>query len=329
MHTIPPNRGPVGCDISLLTLSNIGSIEPIARSHEFGSEQAILVKNDETKSRLRAQLGQNGIILTILQSKGMEFDDVILFNFFTDSPFPSVVRSLSSLLLEGSIGFDSKKFPGICCELKSLYVAATRARSQLFLVEGSENATAPVVKLFTQDVPRPLIEVTSPGTADFEMYKAALRPGLSSDPLRWSVRGQKFMQLPDYQEALMCFQKAGDERGEMEAQARIHEEDGRRCNAAGDNEGCRQNLEAAVTLFIELNLFIDAASNLTRMEEFVRAAELWTSRREYKKAAGLFLRAKKYIEASKYYHLGSLYEAAAAALRDGGNFDQLVLYLAK
>ena len=35
------------------------------------------------------------MILTILESKGMEFDDVILWNFFSDCPDPAGVRSLT------------------------------------------------------------------------------------------------------------------------------------------------------------------------------------------------------------------------------------------
>lgn len=41
-----------------------------------------------------------------------------------------------------------------------LYVAITRARIQLFLFESDETAVASVIKLLTQDVPQPLIEIT-------------------------------------------------------------------------------------------------------------------------------------------------------------------------
>jgi len=73
-------------------------------------------------------------------------------------------------------------------------------------------------------------------------------------------------------QALMCFGKAQDHRGETIARAKIHEEDGRICAAQDDSEGFRQNLEAAVGLFLELNLIGEASSSLERMAQFERAA---------------------------------------------------------
>jgi len=73
----------------------------------------------------------------------------------------------------------------------------------------------------------------------------------------------------------MCFGKAQDHRGETIARAKIHEEDGRICAAEDDVEGFRQNLEAAVGLFLEMNLIGEASRNLVRMAEFERAAGEW------------------------------------------------------
>ncbi|CAD8201307.1 unnamed protein product [Paramecium octaurelia] len=50
---------------------------------EFGCNSVIIVKNQESKLKIPIEL-QNAIILTIYEAKGLEFDDVILFNFFTD-----------------------------------------------------------------------------------------------------------------------------------------------------------------------------------------------------------------------------------------------------
>lgn len=47
-----------------------------------------------------------------------------------------------------------------------LYVAITRARIQLFLFESDETAVASVIKLLTQDVPQPLVEITRPNDAN-------------------------------------------------------------------------------------------------------------------------------------------------------------------
>ncbi|KAL4454343.1 hypothetical protein ABPG74_012300 [Tetrahymena malaccensis] len=51
---------------------------------EFGCHQVIIVKDEESKKKL-PQILQHAICLTIYEAKGLEFDDVILFNFFADS----------------------------------------------------------------------------------------------------------------------------------------------------------------------------------------------------------------------------------------------------
>jgi len=51
---------------------------------EFGAHQVILVQSKEAKEKLPDIL-KGAIVLTIFESKGLEFDDVLLYNFFTDS----------------------------------------------------------------------------------------------------------------------------------------------------------------------------------------------------------------------------------------------------
>lgn len=51
---------------------------------EFGAHQAVLVANDRARDNLPDEL-QHGIVLTIYEAKGLEFDDVLLYNFFQAS----------------------------------------------------------------------------------------------------------------------------------------------------------------------------------------------------------------------------------------------------
>ena len=51
---------------------------------EFGAHQVILVQNEGCKQRLPPEL-THGLVLSIFEAKGLEFDDVLLYNFFTDS----------------------------------------------------------------------------------------------------------------------------------------------------------------------------------------------------------------------------------------------------
>lgn len=67
-------------DLSLLLSTNKRECSAI----EFGAHQVILVQSKEAKDRLPDIL-KGAIVLTIFESKGLEFDDVLLYNFFTDS----------------------------------------------------------------------------------------------------------------------------------------------------------------------------------------------------------------------------------------------------
>ena len=51
---------------------------------EFGAHQAILVASNEARESLHEDLS-HALVLTIYEAKGLEFDDVLVYNFFKDS----------------------------------------------------------------------------------------------------------------------------------------------------------------------------------------------------------------------------------------------------
>lgn len=67
-------------DLSLLLSTNKRECSAI----EFGAHQVILVQSKEAKDKL-PQILRGAIVLTIFEAKGLEFDDVLLYNFFSDS----------------------------------------------------------------------------------------------------------------------------------------------------------------------------------------------------------------------------------------------------
>ena len=69
----------------------------------------ILVRDAKAKTILENQIGNVALVLTILQAKGMEFDDVVLWNFFSESPILGGVRSLNELLKDERDAFDANK----------------------------------------------------------------------------------------------------------------------------------------------------------------------------------------------------------------------------
>ena len=70
---------------------------------EFGARQAVLVLNEAAKARLPAELRTGSVVHTVFEAKGLEFDDVLLYNFFADS---EASREDWRALLEGGEGGD-------------------------------------------------------------------------------------------------------------------------------------------------------------------------------------------------------------------------------
>ena len=52
----------------------------------FGHHQAIIVRNSQTEQEIPIK---NALIFSVYESKGLEFDDVLLYNFFSDSEVSS------------------------------------------------------------------------------------------------------------------------------------------------------------------------------------------------------------------------------------------------
>ncbi|CUS07544.1 unnamed protein product [Tuber aestivum] len=65
--------------------------------HEYGEARVILVRDEETRDKLRTELGRSSLVLTILQSKGMEFEDVFLYDFLSTSPYRDRLNILEEL----------------------------------------------------------------------------------------------------------------------------------------------------------------------------------------------------------------------------------------
>lgn len=69
-----------------LTSVLLGNVNDSTATHlELGAHQAILVRSEEAKTKLPESL-KSGIVLTVLEAKGLEFNDVLLYDFFKDSP---------------------------------------------------------------------------------------------------------------------------------------------------------------------------------------------------------------------------------------------------
>ncbi|KAK6930708.1 DNA2/NAM7 helicase-like, C-terminal [Dillenia turbinata] len=120
----------------------------------FGAEQVILVRDDYARRAISNYVGKQALVLTILECKGLEFQDVLLYNFFSSSPLKSRWRVIYEYKKEqgflefnspGSFPvFDQAKDNILCSELKQLYVAITRTRQRLWICENTEELSKPM-----------------------------------------------------------------------------------------------------------------------------------------------------------------------------------------
>ncbi|XP_019859701.1 PREDICTED: uncharacterized protein LOC100635005, partial [Amphimedon queenslandica] len=128
-------------DLAVLLRSNKRASSCI----EFGAHQVIIVQNEEAKKSLPDVL-KGAVVLTVFESKGLEFDDVLLYNFFTDSSITKEWRVVSTYADKTAPPSDSKTKPrplnfnerfhkSLNSEFKYLYTAITRAKCNLWIYD--------------------------------------------------------------------------------------------------------------------------------------------------------------------------------------------------
>ncbi|CAG8896595.1 unnamed protein product [Penicillium egyptiacum] len=315
-----------GFDSSILSAKMIGLVKLNDKVADFGAEQVILVRDDASKDKLQTQIGEIALVLTILESKGMEFDDVLVYDFFGSSGLGSSYRCLHMLVQAPRAQFDAQKHAALCSELKSLYVAVTRARKQLWFMETQENSVDPILQTLSQSNSLELAEVVKQKDPDVAAKVMVLRAGGSVDPERWLKRAAHLLHRKSFAEALFCYKKANDPRGMTHSQACLHEQEGRSYRAAGDTEEFTACYEKAIVLFLEIGLISEAAMCYEGLGQFGKVAEIWKARGQYQKAACFYEKGNFFTEASECYHSCGQYEAAIEVLRRGDQFDQLVTY---
>ncbi|KAJ5669323.1 hypothetical protein N7462_010393 [Penicillium macrosclerotiorum] len=316
-----------GFDSSILSAKMIGLVRLNDQVADFGAEQVILVRDEESKDKLQSQIGEVALVLTILESKGMEFDDVLIYNFFGASGLGSSYRCLHLLAQESRTRFDSQKHAPLCSELKQLYVAVTRARKQLWFMETAETSIDPIHQALAEGGDSELAEIVRQKDENVAEKVKVLRAGGSVDPERWLKRAAHLLHQKNFADALFCYKKADNPRGIAESQARLHEQDGRSCRAAKDVEGFSAYYEKAISLFLEIDLIVEAVGCLQVLGKFDRAAEIWKNQGQLQEAATLYEQGGNYSQASECYHLIGEYEQALDALRRGDQFDEIINYI--
>ncbi|KDR84732.1 hypothetical protein GALMADRAFT_260438 [Galerina marginata CBS 339.88] len=284
---------------------------------EFGAQQCILVRDEAAREELRQQVGDIGLIMTLYESKGLEFDDVLLYKFFEDSTVDlSQWRVVLNLLRDQSRGqgvpaprFDEIRHAGVCSELKFLYVAVTRARKNLWLVDCSEKCE-PMREFWTS---RNEVQNCTPGTD-------VPRLAVSSSPQEWEKSGRTLFQNKRYFQAMHCFERAGLNREVVVSHTYYLREQARSMPINGSKQAASSRQAAfllAAEAFLECSLVAPSAKE---KKAYLRSGgECYEYAQEDYKAAEAYAKAEEYNTAVKLYRKCAKFDEAVAIVtqKDG------------
>ncbi|KAK0444957.1 uncharacterized protein EV420DRAFT_1721599 [Desarmillaria tabescens] len=290
---------------------------------EFGAQQCIIVRNEAARERLQQQVGEVGLVLTIYESKGLEFNDVLLYDFFADSiAGPSSWRVVLNAIDESKQDprnppprFDGVRHASICNELKSLYVAITRARENIWIADGSE--TGEPMRIFWTS--KDLIHNYTPGSD-------APRLASSSTPEEWAAKGRELFYRKQFSHAKHCYIRANlpvlaSIAGAYDLRAKARKISGTSRSKVLERYACFA--EAAVSFSECAKVTSSSKDSLTY---FRISGECFEQADQKYRAAQMFFQAQEYTHAAELYRdLGKFDEAVAIVKAHEGEMSSKVV----
>ncbi|KAF8972584.1 hypothetical protein BDZ97DRAFT_1752471 [Flammula alnicola] len=275
---------------------------------ELGANQCILVRDEAARQQLVEEIGDIGLIMTLYDSKGLEFNDVFLYNFFHDSAVSSyqwrvVLNGIGDEVSDSSKRapeFDVARHAAICSELKCLYVAITRARNNLRIADESMKGE-PMRALWES---RDQIRSCKPGDhlADF---------AAPSTKEEWAKRGRELFANEKYALARDSYKRAQKPNAAAVANAYYLREVATRTSALSTKSKAG-NREVAFKIAGEA--FSSCARNTNDLE---------TQQSYYGLSADCLVHAGEIHQAADTYRLAGNFTEASLLFRKLGKFDDV------
>ncbi|KAF7340238.1 UvrD-like helicase ATP-binding domain-containing protein [Mycena venus] len=275
--------------------------QPSGGPVELGAQQCILVRNNAAKKKLKELVGEIGLIMTLYESKGLEFNDVLLYNFFEDSGVTeSQWRVVLNVIDNGppAPSLDNMRHASVCSELKFLYVAITRARNNIWIADCSTKGE-PMRTLWTSkdQVQNCVLGTDTP------------RFAISSTLEEWREQGRKLFDNKKFSQARLCYTRA-----DMPHEAAVAQAYHLRDEASEMSRNSRREIVARkAALSGAAAAFMDCAKNdrgdaarayfrtagecFESAEDLVQAIAAYSSARHFGKVAELYRRLGKFDDA--------------------------------
>ncbi|KAH0704227.1 hypothetical protein KY285_018505 [Solanum tuberosum] len=289
----------------------------------FGAEQVILVRDESAKQEVYGLVGQKALILTIVECKGLEFEDVLLYNFFSSSPLGNQWRVVYAYMKEHNLAdlsspsFCDAKHNILCSELKQLYVAITRTRQRLWICESLGEFSRPMFDYWKMSS---LMEAKNVHSVTDTMQTF-------STPEEWKSRGMKLFWEKNYEMALMCFKQAGETDWEKRAKAAYIMETAEQIRYS-DPERAHINLLEAAEIFLSIGRFKSAAECFYDLKDYKQAGSIYLDKcGELIKAAECFTLAGRYKKAAEIYAKGNYFTECLSVCTKGKCYDLGLKYI--
>lgn len=269
---------------------------------EFGAEQVIIVRDDVAKKKVKEQIKGGGLVMTVFETKGMEFSDVLLYNFFAHSP-----AGLKWRVIEGARNFSYENHYILCSELKHLYVAVTRARQHIWIFDENNESSYPIQTYWER---QGLVKIVG-SKEEISTLPALAKKSTSHE---WNKRGKEFFERKQFDQAVLCFEKSGNEPHRKLANAWLLHQYAEDSINNSDEDTIK-------------SLFIRAALAFKDCSKPVQAATCYRNVKMYKEAGNIYCEWNMYTEAVIAYKDGGFYKIVIDLLqKHKSEIDEKIFY---
>eukprot|EP00928_Gymnodinium_smaydae_P008549 TRINITY_DN13107_c0_g2_i2.p1 TRINITY_DN13107_c0_g2~~TRINITY_DN13107_c0_g2_i2.p1 ORF type:complete len:1860 (-),score=285.54 TRINITY_DN13107_c0_g2_i2:125-5278(-) len=290
----------------------------------FGADVVVLVREQAQKEAL-PELLRHCLVMTVWEAKGLEFDTVVLYGFFATAQADWSFFAKGARSPPDSFAVEMNAL--LCCELKQLYVAITRAKRQVFFFD--EPPHAGCRQLWSSDFVRDI----EPTTTEERTHAAT---GTSAEA--WRAQGQRLLRLGFAAQAKLCFSMSGDELLRLEAEAtsiakqasierarcQVHvaqralaQKDGDVADVESaqqtDGTAVSEQFRYAADLFKQCEKPAHAGKCLVAVQEWTEAAKCFRAAQRWNEAAISLLHAGSFSEAAESFELAGQWVHALAA----------------
>ncbi|WP_127532988.1 UvrD-helicase domain-containing protein [Paenibacillus kobensis] len=232
--------------------------------HSFGPHQAIIVRTEEERNELRhyfrTTYGLSPLIFSIVQVKGLEFERVMIWDFFRqdseEHEFWNTTTRQMGLGQTYRITSDLRIQRKLSSELNMLYVAVTRASHVVYIYDRMPSGfwNLPAFGSYLDNNVALEHESAVGAAASDEKERAT----------DWVNEGVRLMKRKLYTQALDCFERAS---GDQQVERYVSECEAWIAYENGDYEAARHRFERA-GLNREVVRCLDALEDFQAVQKF-------------------------------------------------------------